>query len=200
MTDRQLSYCKVCTKKYFDQQRGILCSLTGEKPDFVDDCSTFAPIPGANLEKVGETPAFDAQLYLASGGKRFANMVIDTIVYYIFIFLFAAVIGVIAAIVFPEAIEQEDSPSVTLWSYVLVFTVYLFYYTMMEAVFGRTVGKLITGTEVVMRDGKTPGTGVIFKRSLSRLVPFEAFSFLGSDSRGWHDEWTDTYVIEKRRS
>ena len=31
-------------------------------------------------------------------------------------------------------------------------------------------------------------------RNISRLVPFEAFSFLiGND--GWHDSWSDTRVV-----
>lgn len=29
-------------------------------------------------------------------------------------------------------------------------------------------------------------------------MPFEAISFIGNNARGWHDAWTDTWVIEKK--
>ena len=39
----------------------------------------------------------------------------------------------------------------------------------------------------------------VFLRTLIRLIPFEAFSFLGG-SKGWHDEWSGTKVIRVRGS
>lgn len=32
---------------------------------------------------------------------------------------------------------------------------------------------------------------------MARMVPFEAFSFLGE--RGWHDSWSGTQVVEVRK-
>ena len=43
-----------------------------------------------------------------------------------------------------------------------------------------------------------PEPGKIVLRSLSRLVPFEAFSCLGD--RGWHDRWTQTFVVDKQEA
>jgi uncharacterized RDD family membrane protein YckC len=113
---------------------------------------------------------------------------------------FVFVSAIVAALLFPEEAESlfdEGNSSSQLWMYVLVYMAYVFYYTTLEAVTGRTVGKLITGTQVVDKDGKLPALGVIFRRSLSRIVPFEAFSFL-ANARGWHDTWTDTWVVEKK--
>lgn len=70
------------------------------------------------------------------------------------------------------------------------------YYTVMEGVFGVTIGKLITRTKVVTEDGSKPGFGMALGRSLCRMIPFEAFSFLGRESRGWHDSITKSYVVK----
>jgi uncharacterized RDD family membrane protein YckC len=58
---------------------------------------------------------------------------------------------------------------------------------------GRTVAKYITGTQVISTDGTKPTTRQIIYRSLSRIVPFDALSFLGEN--GWHDKWSETRVI-----
>jgi hypothetical protein len=43
-----------------------------------------------------------------------------------------------------------------------------------------------------------PPFGTMVLRSLCRLIPFEPFSFLGSDARGWHDSITKTRVVRKK--
>ncbi len=70
------------------------------------------------------------------------------------------------------------------------------YYSLAEGYSGRTLGKLITGTKVVTESGEEATMSDCILRSLSRLVPFEAFSFLGSEPRGWHDRWTKTRVVK----
>ena len=77
----------------------------------------------------------------------------------------------------------------------------LIYYWPQEALTGRTLGKLVSGTRVVDLNGEPIGWGRALKRSLVRLVPFEAFSFLTENRpRGWHDAWTGTRVISLRES
>ena len=61
---------------------------------------------------------------------------------------------------------------------------------------GRSLGKLITGTMVVKDDGSLPTSEDFLKRNFSRIVPFDALSFLGS--RGWHDSWSDTKVVKRK--
>ncbi len=36
-------------------------------------------------------------------------------------------------------------------------------------------------------------------RSFSRLIPFEAFSFLGTPCRGWHDSISKNYVVDNKK-
>lgn len=148
-----------------------------------------------------EYPRKDVEIIKVSGGVRFINYLIDNLVLYLIIFALLAVLFISLGVLAAEKLEtiDEESSAFTLASYLTWFTVMIGYYTFMESVFGTTIGKLITGTKVVTRDGKTPSTKTIFLRTLSRLVPFEAFSFLGEDSRGWHDEWTDTWVVKKSK-
>ena len=37
----QIATCKQCTKRKFDPEQGIVCSLTNEKPAFEDSCPDF---------------------------------------------------------------------------------------------------------------------------------------------------------------
>lgn len=196
MTDHQLSYCNVCTRKAFDPQLGLVCSLTGRKPDFDGACPTFDPISGADVSRVGKAKAFTP--YSVGLGKRVVNLLIDTLVYYALVFVSAFGLFTLLAIISPDWVDDllPDDDSTPLWTYPFAIAIYLLYYTGMESGIGRTVGKLVTGTRVVDAFGKKPTLATAIKRSLSRLVPFEGFSFLGGEPRGWHDRWTETFVVE----
>ncbi len=71
------------------------------------------------------------------------------------------------------------------------------YYPFFEAVLGTTPGKIVTGSIVVKEDGSKVRLKDAMNRTLSRVVPFEPFSFLGKNG-GWHDRWADTKVIKGR--
>jgi uncharacterized RDD family membrane protein YckC len=87
---------------------------------------------------------------------------------------------------------------ITYW--LITITLLFFYYFIFEAVWQRTPAKFITGTKVINIDGKKPTLGMIAKRTLIRLIPFEGFSFPPGDwVYGWHDRWSRTYVIEAKR-
>ena len=74
--------------------------------------------------------------------------------------------------------------------------VLVLYWLLTEALFGRTLGKLVTGTRVVALDGSRIGWGPAALRTLSRLVPFEGLSY--SKGLMWHDRWTKTRVVRAR--
>jgi uncharacterized RDD family membrane protein YckC len=203
--EQQLGYCKVCTNRTFNIQFGIVCGITNQPADFNPTCPNFSlqagatePLP-ADLQRYMDT-SINVNLAMASSGQRFANYIIDTIMVYIVVFTLAILVTIITAFISPAEVESidENSASFTLFGYLVAILGMVSYYMFMEAVFGRTIGKLITGTRVVTKDGSIPGTYTIFLRSLSRLVPFEAFSFLGGVPRGWHDSWTDTWVIRNK--
>jgi uncharacterized RDD family membrane protein YckC len=81
--------------------------------------------------------------------------------------------------------------------YLLGVIIFLTYFVPQEAFFGRTLGKLVTGTKVVNEDGSKLTFGKAVARTLCRFIPFEAFSFLGGHDRpkGWHDTIPKTKVI-----
>lgn len=140
------------------------------------------------------------KLHITSAGKwrRFFNYLIDLVVYTLLVFLKTLA----AYFVWGEQgiAWGETHPFLDL---LLNLTIMTAYYTVMEGAFGFTIGKLVTDTRTVDEYGRTPGFGRALKRSLARLIPFEAFSLLfadDSDARGWHDTMAKTYVIRRPKA
>jgi len=143
------------------------------------------------------TYVLDDKLF-ASNGSRFLNYILDIILLMLLLFIVLLSISIISALFgAPGLGNWLDELGDTGWR-ILSITGALIYYTLFEALFGRTLAKFITGTIVVDENGEKPDFGVIFKRSLCRLIPFDAFSFLGNNGRGWHDSISDTYVVRKK--
>jgi uncharacterized RDD family membrane protein YckC len=103
----------------------------------------------------------------ASQGQRFVNMLIDGIAR----FVLAASLGFLLGL----AGVGVDTGGVALPFFGFSFCLY---YVFSEGMFGVTLGKLVTGTRVVGLDGSSPRLGAIVVRTLSRLVPFDALTFL----------------------
>lgn len=124
--------------------------------------------------------------------RRFVNSLID----YVGVVAVGIIVGaIIGAAGGTDAIDGLQSPGM---EYLTGFGIMLIYYVPLEALFGRTLGKLVTGTKVVDENGNPPTWGKAFGRTLCRLIPFEAFSFFKSDARGWHDSVPKTYVVRTR--
>lgn len=139
------------------------------------------------------------QIVQASGGKRFANYIIDLIIFYILMFL----TGIIIALINPVVIDSinEDDAGFNLLDRLVSLVLYGLYMFIIEGIFkGKSLGKLITGTRAVNEDGSNISFGTALFRGLSRAVPFNALSALGSPAYPWHDKWTKTYVIDERQS
>lgn len=134
---------------------------------------------------------------LASHGQRIANLIIDLIVHYIIIFMIGIALGLIALWLGDPSIVDWMSNSSFITEYLLGALISVIYYFFMKTFTSRTIGKYITKTMVVMEDGTKPDSSQIFKRTLCRLIPFNALSFLGSPCNGWHDNISDTYVVKK---
>lgn len=67
------------------------------------------------------------------------------------------------------------------------------YYFICEQTMQTTIGKLATNAVVINQYAEKPDNASLIGRSFARLVPFEPFSCLGD--RGWHDRWSNTYVV-----
>jgi len=151
------------------------------------DRNPYAP-PTAS---VSDFPASgESDLRLATRGRRLANSLLDTVGYY----LLAIVMSIVMALVSPTLLDRLAGPG----SYVFAGTIWLLYYVPMETIFGRTLGKLITGTRVVTEAGKPPGSAQILGRTLIRMIPLEFLTFLDDKPVGWHDRWSGTRVIQVR--
>src|SRR5690606_23973431 len=128
---------------------------------------------------------------LASKGLRFVNFIIA----YIFLLVLMFMLGVVlAALNMTSLLEVFDKPFI---GNIVGIFIYFVFMMVQEAIFkGRSLGKFVTGTQVVMEDGSEPTMNEYFVRSISRCVPFEAFSFFGTT--GWHDSWSNTRVVIKK--
>jgi uncharacterized RDD family membrane protein YckC len=140
------------------------------------------------------------QLVQASGGKRFANYIIDLVVFYA-LFIGVNIIIVLVNPVALDSISEDESVGFNLLDRLLGLVLYGLYMFVIEALFkGKSLGKLITGTRAVNEDGSNVTAKTALLRGLSRAVPFNAFSALGTPSYPWHDKWTKSYVIDEKDS
>jgi uncharacterized RDD family membrane protein YckC len=138
----------------------------------------------------------------ASHGKRFVNFLVDFLGFFVLLIF----MSVVAAIIFPEALqgfdEESGSPASDdlLWNIIFIM-LYIGWYMLIEfATGGRSLGKFLTGTKVVTLDGSPLTLSILFKRSAIRLIPFEVFSYFGNPCFPWHDRWSNTMVIDIRQS
>jgi uncharacterized RDD family membrane protein YckC len=134
---------------------------------------------------------------IASKGKRFVNLLIDNFLYYVISQIMATAFALSFVYLLQDwVVNNQDS----LWIVYVVYMIinYFFYVILMtfqEYIFkGRTIGKYITGTLVVTENGDEPTLKDYFVRSLCRIIPFEAFSFLFGEL-GWHDSISKTRVV-----
>lgn len=142
---------------------------------------------------------FEVNLVQASSGKRLANYIIDLILFYILFFLFTFFV----AYSNPQTLEELDRESTgfNLVDRLITMLMYGLYMFLTELLFkGKSLGKLITGTRAVNEDGSAISLKTAFLRGISRAVPFDAFSALGTPSYPWHDKWANTYVIDESQS
>ena len=135
---------------------------------------------------------------LTSDRDRFVNCILDFIFIIVTIIVFTFLIIIIGN-VFQWGIYRiwtEIGSDLGISGVYLSFA--MFYYLVLEGLFGRSFGKFITGSVVVTENGVKPSFSLICVRTLCRLIPFDALSFLGKSGRIWHDSLSNTYVVEKK--
>lgn len=121
----------------------------------------------------------------ASLGRRFANHFIDGLA-------LVAFFGAVEWLSMQSGGFRSVANSIGLGLSVLGWAVV---YVLPEALFGRTLGKLVTQTKVVTRTGGKPTISQVLIRTVVRWIPFEPLSFLWGDNTGWHDDWSKTLVV-----
>jgi uncharacterized RDD family membrane protein YckC len=136
---------------------------------------------------------------LATKGQRFANYLVDLFIHNI--------INVIPLIIGWVLYEFFGNADLSVWldeintlvDFLISYIIIVIYFMIMESLTGRSIGKYVTNTKVLMADGTEPEPYAIFIRSVSRLIPFEAFSFLGDVPKGWHDTLSKTVVVDIKK-
>jgi uncharacterized RDD family membrane protein YckC len=141
----------------------------------------------------------DISLMQASSGKRLANYLIDRLFFYLLWKFLLVKFTVTVISWFGIYFEDRTIFTIGIWLFIILFDVICL--AVIESLTGgKTLGKLITGTMAVNEDGTRINPKTALLRSFSRVVPFEAFSALGSPCYPWHDRWTKTFVVDERLS
>lgn len=140
--------------------------------------------------KVGE--------HKANKGLRFLNYIIDLFSIIIVTILFFGIIAGIITVINPESniIYEFENINPLLDRILTTFFYVLLIFLLEYLTKGRSLGKFITGTKVVMIDGSAPTTKDYFYRNLCRIIPFDLLTFLGGN--GWHDKISKTTVVNKK--
>lgn len=123
------------------------------------------------------------------GFKRFLHVFVDSII--ILGVLFA--INLIFDFAFTKKFFFSTIHLIPSFNYLILFFAY---YILLEYYFRTTIGKILTNSLVTDIYGNKPTFKTILLRTLVRLIPWDIYTFLYED-RGWHDKWTDTFVVNK---
>ncbi|MET0392302.1 MAG: ATP-binding cassette domain-containing protein [Chitinophagaceae bacterium] len=134
----------------------------------------------------------DPAVVPVSWKKRLLNYVIDSFL--------IGMIGWVVTGFFEERIAASASPNMYA-AYIITISsaVLLVYYSLWEGLTGRTPGKFVTQTKVFEQENSAKprfADGVL--RTLSRFIPFEAFSLFSNKPVGWHDSLPGTIVSHSR--
>ncbi len=111
---------------------------------------------------------------------RFINFIVDTMVYFLLIIIISFLLG-------EWALDYRVR--------FILISLYFWYYLIMEATLGQTVGKFITKTKVVNKDLSKPSFIRVLLRTVSRFIPIDVFSYLFGE-QGIHDSISRTQLIK----
>lgn len=158
------------------------------------------PTKSTTGERVYEEKNFTRykEVNTVTGWARFGHYILDVVFYYIFALILAVPIVIILMTL---GMNVENLGEGSGWYNILDrliswLILYPGYYILFESTMQSTPGKIILGRVVVDEYGEKPSFSTILIRSYSRIVPFETFSCLSN--LGWHDTWSDTFVIRKK--
>ncbi len=133
----------------------------------------------------------DRKIESAGHGRRMTHLFLDSalsLAFGVVVWFFIAYVAVSAGF---------SSDPILTQGFVLFLVTFGLYFLVFESVFNRTPAKFLTGTVVVTDDFQKPTFLQILGRTLSRFVPVDALTFMGSEASGWHDRWSGTRVVIK---
>lgn len=149
------------------------------------------------MEAFQSSPYYITEEIYATNGQRFANFLIDYVLQIIIVIFGFATASILIDLIFGTTFSETISESSRVADYLWGILALLIYYGFSEVLLGRSIAKYITKTVVVDENGNPPEKRKLLLRTICRCIPFDAFSFLGTPCRGWHDSISDTYVVQK---
>lgn len=112
---------------------------------------------------------------------RLTNFIIDTVVYLVFMYFFL--------LLFRNIVDRENVKWISM-------ICYLMYYFIFEYFMGQTIGKIITKSKVISKDGEQNNFFIrILGRTLMRFIPLDILSYLFT-SNGFHDRISKTITVK----
>jgi len=182
-------------------KKGEIISIVGPsgsgKSTLLHILGTLDEADEGNLEIDGVKISSKLKLELipVAWWKRLLNLVID----WLFCGAILSSILYFALGYVPDFLENFDA--FTLF-FSQILSISFLYSFMFESLTGRTLAKYFTGTKVIMeKDGTRPNFRSCLFRSFARFFPFglfEAFSYLNARPAGWHDDITNTLVVDSK--
>jgi len=134
---------------------------------------------------------------LASRGQRFLNFIVDFLIIYIIWISIGSTLIIIGEITSIYALSDWAESTTTFEKLVLWLILLFLYYFLTETYYSRTFAKYFSKTIVVTKNGLRPNKKQIIIRTLCRFIPLEGLTFLGKNTKGLHDLFSDTYVVRK---
>ncbi|HEY9261984.1 RDD family protein [Chitinophaga sp.] len=140
----------------------------------------------------------DFSLQPATHWQRLTNYIIDLISFIFLVIIFFFAMSVLS----PDTLRSITFSPATDYAHrlILMLSFALYMGTIETISQGRTIGKLITGTRAVNEDGTNISAGKAFLRGIIRAIPCSSLSGLSKVCTPWHDQWTNTYVIDIDKS
>jgi uncharacterized RDD family membrane protein YckC len=188
---------------------GTPCSECG-RPHLVEELLLFegkrvcASCKEIFFQRMREGNAAPDAMVLASIGKRFAALIVDSILVGV---VSVPIAFAIMAFLSSTPNEPPSEETVTLYMLAMIGALglwVLFYMTWFVGRFGATPGKMLLGIKIVRSDGSPVSYLRAFARfwahQLSANIMYIGFiiALFDEQRRGLHDHICDTRVIEKR--
>lgn len=147
-----------------------------------------------SLEKANE---IQVPFQKASLGDRFLNHLLDT--FFIILIFSPYIFGFAKSSEFREymyGLDSEIGESFVFFLFIALGK--LIYFILSEGLFHISPAKALTETQVYSTSEKELDLTTIVGRTFMRLIPFDAFSFLGK--KGWHDDLSKTTVLKNKQT